>query len=133
MNIGQFLVLYIASIPIFIVFDLAWLGVVAKDFYQSRLQHLFGDVIWTPAIIFYAVYMFGFTYFVTYPALTHSIGRTAFMGAIFGLVTYATYDLTNHATLRDWPLSVTLVDIMWGTMLGAVVATLTTLAYRFVG
>ena len=133
MNVGQFLTLYLISIPIFILFDLLWLGVVAKSFYQTRLGHLLGEVVWPPAIVFYLVFLVGLTYFATYPALDSGLLRTALLGALFGFFTYATYDLTNHATLRDWPLAVTLVDIVWGTLLGAGVATLTTLAYRLVG
>ncbi len=133
MNIGQFFTLYLMSIPIFVLFDLLWLGVVAKNFYQTRLGHLLGEVAWLPAVIFYLVFLLGLTYFATYPALDGGIFRTALLGALFGFFTYATYDLTNHATLRDWPWIVTVVDIVWGTVLGAAVATLTTLAYRLMG
>lgn len=133
MNIGTFVTLYLISIPIFIVCDLLWLGVVAKSFYQNRLGHLLGDVVWVPAIIFYGVFLLGLTYFATYPGLDGGVVKTILLGAFFGFITYATYDLTNHATLRDWPLSVTIVDMLWGTFLGAFVATLTSILYRSLG
>jgi len=123
--------LFVVSLILFIASDLLWLGVVAKNFYHTRLAHLLGDVVWLPAIIFYGIFIFGLTYFVTAPYMVDTPYRiVALNGAIFGLVTYATYDLTNHATLREWPLSVTLVDILWGTVLGAFVATLSVYAYR---
>jgi uncharacterized membrane protein len=117
-----FLKLFLISIPIFVVCDLLWLGVIARDFYQTRLQHLLGDVVWPAAVVFYIVFLLGLTYFVTYPLIEAKIERVALTGFIFGLVTYATYDLTNHATLKSWPLSVTVVDMLWGACLGALVS-----------
>ena len=103
--------------------DLLWLGVVAKDFYQGKLGPLMGEINWIAAIIFYAVFLSGLTFFATYPAATKGTLATALvLGALFGFFTYATYDLTNLATLRSWPLSVTIVDIIWGAFLGGFVA-----------
>lgn len=132
MNISTFLTLYAISIPIFIVLDLLWLGVVAKDFYQVRLGHLLGDVNWAAAIVFYAVFLAGVTFFATYPSASGTVFRAILLGALFGFVTYATYDLTNNATLRDWPVIVTVVDIIWGTALGATVAGLTHTIYKLI-
>jgi uncharacterized membrane protein len=130
---NQFVLLAGISVPIFIVLDLLWLGVVAKSFYQAKLVHLLGPVVWPAAIAFYAVFITGLTYFATYPAVMHSSLREAmYLGAMYGFFTYATYDLTNHATLRSWPLSVTIVDIVWGTLLGAAVALLTAFVYMHV-
>lgn len=130
MNVGNFLTLYLISIPIFVVLDLLWLGVIARDFYQTRLGHLLGEVMWLPAIIFYLVFLLGLTYFATYQAIDTGLLRVALLGALFGFFTYATYDLTNHATMKDWPAIVTIVDIAWGTFLGGAVATVSALAYR---
>lgn len=132
MNIPLFAGLYAISVPIFFAIDMLWLGFIASDFYRTRLAHLMGDINWTAAIIFYLVFLVGLTIFATYPAVIKGVWTHALvMGALFGFFTYATYDLTNMATLRDWPLSVVVVDIIWGTVLGASVATITYFAYGF--
>jgi len=124
MNISLFFTLYAISVPIFFLIDMLWLGVIAKEFYRSRIGHLMGDVNWVAAIGFYLIFFVGLTIFATYPAATQSSWKTATLfGALFGFFTYATYDLTNLATLKAWPLSVVLVDVAWGTILGAAVAT----------
>ncbi len=127
---GIFFALYFISLPIFILADLVWLGVVAKNFYQTKLAHLLGEIAWTPAVIFYSIFLFGLTYFVMYPSVALPLRSVALTGALFGFVTYATYDLTNQALLRDWPYMVTIVDIAWGTFLGAFVATATVFLYN---
>lgn len=130
MNVQTFITLYLISVPIFFLVDMLWLGVIARDFYQNRLGHLLGEVNWLAAIIFYLVFLVGLTIFAIYPAAISGQVVTALIwGALFGFFTYATYDLTNFATLKDWPLSVVLVDIAWGTFLGATVAGVT--AYVF--
>jgi len=123
MNFQLFFTLYVISVPVFFFIDMLWLGVIAKDFYRTKLGHLMGDINWTAAIIFYLVFLLGLTYFAMYPAVVKgSLTAALTLGALFGFFTYATYDLTNLATLRDWPLSVVMVDILWGTVLGMVVA-----------
>jgi uncharacterized membrane protein len=132
MNIQLFLVLYAISVPVFFVIDMIWLGLVASNFYKSQIGHLMGDINWPAAIIFYLVFLVGLTFFATYPAAVKGSLVTALtLGALFGFFTYATYDLTNLATLRDWPLTVTLVDIAWGTVLGGAVATATVFVYQW--
>lgn len=126
MSIQTFITLYLISVPIFFIIDMIWLGVVAKSFYQSRLGHLLGDVNWPAAIIFYLIFLVGLIFFAVYPAVMAGQWQQALLyGALFGFFTYATYDLTNLATLKDWPLSVALVDMVWGTVLGASVAAIT--------
>lgn len=126
MSLMQFITLYAVSVPVFFLIDMVWLGVVARDFYATRLGHLLGEVNWTAAIIFYLVFLVGLTFFAIYPAaVAGDVGKALLLGALFGFFTYATYDLTNLATLRDWPLSVTLVDMVWGTVLGGSVSALT--------
>jgi len=130
MNIQLFLTLYLISVPVFFVIDILWLGVVAKSFYQSKLGHLLGPVNWPVAILFYLVFLLGLTFFATYPTVTKGVlASGVILGALFGFFTYATYDLTNQATLRDWPYIVTIVDILWGTFLGASVTTITYILY----
>lgn len=123
MTLLQIVYLYGLTIPIFFVIDMLWLGLVANSFYQSRLVHLMGPVNWTAAITFYLLYIVGILLFAVLPALeSDSFTKAVVLGVLFGFFTYATYDLTNLATLKDWPLAVTLVDIAWGCVLGGSVA-----------
>ena len=134
MHITTFLTLYVISVPLFLLIDLLWLGVVAKSFYRRELAHLMGDINWPAALAFYALFLVGLTIFATYPAVLRGTLVTALgFGALYGFFTYMTYDLTNLATLRDWPLSVVVVDIIWGTALGAAVAAGTYAIYMWLG
>jgi uncharacterized membrane protein len=132
MSLQTFFILYGMSVPIFFIVDMVWLGLVARGFYQSKLGHLLGEVNWVAAIVFYLVFLLGLTFFATLPAVTASRASHAVLyGALFGFFTYATYDLTNLATLKGWPLSVTVVDMVWGTILGATVAGLVYWVYTW--
>jgi len=107
-----------------LVLDAVWLSVMASKFYRPRL----GDLLATnfkvaPALAFYLIYLVGVTRFAVLPALQHGgWQRAALDGALFGLAAYATYDLTNQATLREWSAAVTIVDLVWGTVLTATAA-----------
>jgi uncharacterized membrane protein len=113
------LLIYIGTAAAFFVIDIVWLGVIAKNFYRSQLRSFFSDrVHWPAAILFYGIYIGGLLFFVILPAAQKgSLGAAASTGALFGLVTYATYDLTNLATLKGWPLPVVIVDMIWGVFL----------------
>jgi uncharacterized membrane protein len=117
--------LYLLTIPIFFAIDMIWLGFVAKGFYRNNLGHLLRpEVNWTAAIIFYLLYIIGILIFATMPALDkNSPWQAVLLGGLFGFFAYATYDLTNLATLKDWPVIVVWVDIAWGVFLTASVAT----------
>ena len=106
--------------------------VVAPKFYKAQIGHLMADKAkLLPAAIFYVLFVAAMVYFVVAPALEHqNLTRLIVSAAIFGLVTYATYDLTNMATLRDWPLLVTVVDIAWGTFLSLAVSLITYLILK---
>jgi uncharacterized membrane protein len=119
--------LFFVAVPVFFAIDMLWLGVVARRFYADQLGHLMRrDVNWTAAVIFYLIFVLGLVVFVVVPAVdAGEWGRALGYGAFFGFVTYATYDLTNLATLRDWPLTMTLVDLAWGAVLAASVASIT--------
>ncbi len=121
-----FLKLYLITLPVFFVFDMVWLGLVAKKLYAKQIGFLLKpDVNWTAAISFYLLFIVGLVLFVVSPALEkHSWMHALVFGALFGLITYATYDLTNLATTRDWPLLITFVDMAWGTVLSASVCTI---------
>ena len=118
------LYIYLLTVPVFFAIDMVWLGFVARGFYRNNLGHLLRpDVNWVAAIFFYLLYIAGILIFATMPALEKNSLRQAIVwGGLFGLFTYATYDLTNLATLKDWPLNVVFVDIAWGIVLTATVA-----------
>jgi len=103
--------IYTLTISMFFAIDMLWLGVVAKAFYRDRLGYLMVDKFnWVAAILFYLVFIGGILLFCVYPALERqSIWRAIVLGALFGMVTYATYDMTNLATIKNWPVSVTIV------------------------
>jgi uncharacterized membrane protein len=125
----MFLKLYGIALLIFFALDMVWLGVVAKKFYVRQIGFLMkSDVNWTAAILFYLLFIAGMVVLVISPAVEKGLWMRALLyGALFGLTTYATYDLTNLATLKDWPLSVTIVDLIWGMVLAASVSTATCL------
>lgn len=123
----MFLKLYAIALPVFFAIDMLWLGVIAKNLYRSQIGSLMkSDINWIAAIIFYALFIVGLVVFVITPAVEKGSWVTALtLGALFGLITYATYDLTNLATLKDWPLRITLIDLVWGAVLAASVSTIT--------
>lgn len=121
---SQYLTAYLTTAFVFLALDAAWLALTAKRFYFDRLGELLLD---KPrkgsAAAFYAVYVVGIVFFAVAPALRESAASTALLhGALFGFFAYATYDMTNYATLRNWSLAVSLVDTLWGTCLTAVAA-----------
>lgn len=116
--------LYMATAILFFAIDILWLGVVAKRFYNRHLGHFFRErVNWTAAFIFYALYILGILVFALLPGIDGgSFARTVMLGVLYGLFTYATYDLTNLATLKDWPVKIVVVDIIWGMLLCGLVS-----------
>lgn len=126
----QFIYLYALSVPIFFVIDMLWLGFVARNLYTQQIGHLLGPVNWIAAISFYLIFLVGLVYFAIQPGMAGPLLRAIMLGALFGFFTYATYDLTNLATLKDWPLFITFVDMAWGTFLGGAVAGLTVFIAR---
>jgi uncharacterized membrane protein len=116
-----YLWIYLITFTVFIVIDLIWLGVIGQGIYQKYLGPLLKkDVNWTAAIIFYLLFILGLLVFVVGPAYLNEDFLEAFlMGGLLGLIMYATYDLTNLATLKDWPLPITIIDLIWGTFLGS--------------
>jgi uncharacterized membrane protein len=123
----MFIKLFLIALPVFVVIDMVWLVLVAKKFYQDQIGFLMKpDINWFAAIIFYLLFISGLIIFVISPAVEkHSWVHALLFGALFGLITYATYDLTNLATLKDWPLLVTVVDLIWGTVLAASISGIT--------
>ena len=123
----MFIKLYLIALPVFFVIDMVWLVLVARKFYQEQIGFLMRpDINWAAAIIFYLLFIAGLVVFVISPALEkQSWVHAVLYGALFGLITYATYDLTNLATLKNWPLTVTIVDLVWGSVLAASVSVIT--------
>ena len=131
MTLLQFGYLYLLTIPVFFVIDMVWLGFVARGFYQEQIGHLMGPINWPAAVTFYLIYIVGIIIFAVAPALdAQSLSKAIMLGALFGFFTYATYDFTNLATLKDWPLTVVLVDVAWGAVLSGSVATVSYLIGR---
>ena len=120
----RFLVLYVAAAILFFPIDMIWLGLVARDFYKAQL----GDLLlpqpnWGVAIAFYCLYLVGLVTFVMLPAARSGAWLPALgYGALFGLVAYATYDLTNLSTMKGYPATLAFVDMGWGAVLSAVTA-----------
>jgi len=120
----MFIKLYFIALPVFLGIDMVWLTLVAKNFYAKQIGYLMAkNPNLLAALIFYLIFIAGLVVFVISPALEKKLWLSALlMGAFFGLVTYATYDLTNLATIINWPLLVTVVDLIWGMVLSASVS-----------
>lgn len=116
--------LYIITLLIFLGIDSIWLGFVAPSFYRTHIGFIMAenpDLL--AAGVFYLIFVFGMVTFVVEPGVrADTPSQSVLHGALFGLVTYATYDLTNLATLEGWPIIVTVVDMAWGTILSGLVA-----------
>jgi len=127
MQISRILLTYAVSVPVFFAVDMIWLGVIARGFYRKALEPLLTpNINWTAAIVFYFLFLVGILVFALLPGLKkQSFVYTVSMAALFGFIAYATYDLTNLATLRDWPLLLSMVDMLWGAFLSASTAGVT--------
>jgi uncharacterized membrane protein len=119
-----YLKLYFATLIAFFAIDLVWLGLVARTFYSKHLGFLMAPKVnWPAALLFYLLFVVGILVFAILPGLkADSLKTTLLSAALLGLIAYATYDLTNLATLKDWPMLVTVVDLIWGTVLSVAVA-----------
>lgn len=130
----QTLLVYGITTLIFFAIDMLWIGLIARSFYRQKLGFILSpDVNWPAAIVFYLLYIGGILYFAVLPALREHSWQTALVqGAVLGLLCYATYDLTNMATIKNWPLVVVIVDMLWGVVLtGTVTVVSYLLAARF--
>ena len=124
--------LYLIALSVFLLIDFIWLGLITKNFYSNQIGFLMKDnVNWLAAGIFYLLFVLGLVIFVITPALKEeSLTKALLFGSLFGLITYATYDLTNLATVKNWPILVTVVDLVWGAVLSASVSVITFLIAR---
>lgn len=122
--------LYLVSLTAFFAIDMVWLGLLARRFYQQHLGYLMApNPNWSVAIIFYLLFVLGILVFVVLPGMgANSLKTNLLRAALFGLITYATYDLTNLATLKDWPALLSVVDMIWGTVLSVLVSSISFVA-----
>jgi uncharacterized membrane protein len=119
----QFIYTLLVSVPLLAVLDFLWLGVVAKQYYASRLSTILKPISWVPAVFQYIVFGFGLTFFATGPAVVAgTLWHAVALGALFGFCTYAAYNLTNLSIIRSWPGSIAAVDMLWGTILSTAVS-----------
>ncbi len=121
---AYYLKLYFATLAVFFAADMIWLGFIAKNLYKKHLGFLMApEVNWYAALIFYIIFIVGVLVFVVLPGIKENdLPLTLVKAAFFGLITYATYDLTNLATVRDWPMVITFIDLIWGMVLTSIVS-----------
>lgn len=121
---AYYLKLYSSTLLVFFAVDMVWLGLVARTFYGKYLGYIMASSVnWPAALLFYLLFVVGILVFVVLPGLKSGSTRDTLMrAALFGLITYATYDLTNLATIKDWPLVLSVVDMLWGTALSLIVS-----------
>jgi uncharacterized membrane protein len=114
---------YISALIVMGILDGAWISFALSKVYKPGIGHLMGDKpVASAAVAFYLLYAAGLTYLVTLPALQNGVGFALSRGAVLGLIAYGTYDLTSLAIMRGWPASVTIIDMVWGTILTGVTA-----------
>lgn len=123
---------YLVTTAIFLVIDIAWLGFVAPKLYKQHIGHLMAEkASFVPAAIFYLIYIAALLFFVINPAIDKgSVWQAIWTGAFLGLAMYGTYDLTNMATLKNWPLTITAIDLAWGTFITAATSGIVTRIFR---
>lgn len=125
MPITKLFISYALTFAVFLLIDMAWLGFIAKGLYKKYLGGFLSDQVnWTAAIVFYLLFVVGVFIFAIMPSVEKgSVVSAIVLGALFGFFTYATYDLTNLATLKNWPLNIVFIDILWGSVLTGIVST----------
>jgi len=130
-----YLKVYFCALVGFLAIDAVWLTVVARGFYRKHLGFLLTDrPNWWAAVSFYLLFVAGLLVFAIVPGLqVDSLRRGLLLGAFFGLIAYATYDLTNLATVKNWPWIVTVVDMAWGAFLAASVSGIGYMSGRWFG
>ncbi len=130
----KWIIAYIAAALPFGLLDALWLRWAGPNFYRPNLGELLADSFRAgPALVFYVAYIAGMVWFAVRPGLAGGLGTAALNGALLGALCYATYDLTNQATMKVWPTQITVVDIMWGAFATAAAATFATWATQKLG
>ncbi|MBH1939593.1 DUF2177 family protein [Mobilitalea sibirica] len=113
---------YIITLVVFLIIDMVWLSVIARPIYKKYLGYIMAEKVnLFAAFLFYTIFILGIVVFVLNPAFMKGNWSSALlMGAFFGLVTYSTYDLTNLATVKEWPIFITVVDLLWGSFVSGI-------------
>ncbi len=132
-NVTHWTKVFALAVIVFFILDMVWLGVVAKSYYRQQLgDYLLVDFNWGAAIAFYLIFLFGLLFFVVASLpLNASIYQVIIRSILCGVVTYATYDLTNLATIKNWPLMLSLVDMTWGGVLSGIVGSVSFYFHRW--
>lgn len=128
----SFLYSWMVSLLLILLLDLVWFSITVERFYKPNMTHILtGEFSYLTAAIFYILYSFGLAYLIIVPALNSEIDiiKVACNGLILGLISYGAYDLTNQATIKDWPIIVTVVDMTWGASLTCIASSI---AYKTV-
>lgn len=130
----QYIIKFLITFIVFMGIDLIWLGIVARKLYGHFLGHLLkSPPNWGVAFLFYTIFIVGLIIIAVEPGIaSKSIRKATIMGGLFGFFTYATYDLTNWATLKNWPVGIVPIDILWGMVLSASVAGISTWLYLII-
>ncbi|MDQ5955382.1 MAG: hypothetical protein QG621_385 [Patescibacteria group bacterium] len=127
-----FLKLYATALTTFLVLDGLWIGLLMSGFYKRQLGFLFADKVSVYAVVaFYLIYAAGLVFVVIEPNVGSSLTKVFMVGLVVGLMAYATYDLTNQATIKNWPFVVTAIDLAWGALVTGVVSVVTVMVARF--
>lgn len=128
----DFLKTYLVTFIVFLILEAFWLGIIAKNLYAKELGYIMSpkpNLIAT--IAFFAIFILGFTFFVINPSIEKNMWTYAlFAGILLGVLSYSTYALTNLATIKDWPVKIALIDILWGASLGGLGSTTTFFALK---
>ena len=129
----DWLKLYLVAAVTFVGLDFVWLLLIARKLYQEQLGGLLGQAKIVPAVIFYLLYLVGILFFVVNPAIEkESLFYAIIAGGFLGLLCYGTYDLTNLSTIKDWPILVTSLDLVWGTFVTATTSGITYLIAQWI-
>jgi uncharacterized membrane protein len=116
-----YLIPYVAALVLLLALDGLWLGLIAMDWYRAGIGHLMAEEVnVVAAVVFYLLFPIGVVVFAARPA--RDAWHAAKLGGLLGFLCYATYDLTNLATLKGWPIGITVADIAWGTFVGVLSA-----------
>lgn len=118
---------YFIALSVFFAIDMVWLGIISKNYYKQKLGFILSpEPNWAAGIIFYLIYIGGIMFFAINPGLKEMCWQTALINAaVFGAMCYATYDLTNMATIAKWPVEIVIIDIIWGMVLTSSVSVIT--------
>lgn len=127
MSIGDFVIRYAIALAVFLVIDMIWLVWIARGLYKKELGYLMAEKVnMVAAFVFYMIFILGVVVFVVNPAVDNGKWHHALLyGLLFGFVTYSTYDLTNLATVKNWPIKITVIDLIWGSCVSSVTALVT--------